>query len=170
MEARATEMKIPPPFEEALRRHERELMRFLLRTIRDREDALDLFQETWMRAYRAYPRLDPDTHLRPWLFRIASNLCRNRLRGLARRSRVLADGDCPEHDVSNGVAPGADAHAQALDLKRALARLSPRQGQAFAMRKFVGLEYGEIAEALGCSEESARANVYQALKKLKSFR
>lgn len=145
-------------------------MRFLLRTTGDREDALDLFQETWLRAYKAYPRLDPDSKLRPWLFRIASNLCRNRIRDLMRRGRVLADGDCTDHNSRYTTAPQADGPARALDLKRALSTLSARQGQAFAMRKFAGLEYREIAEALGCSEESVRANVYQAVKKLKALR
>jgi RNA polymerase sigma-70 factor (ECF subfamily) len=167
MASRPPEIKIPVPFEEALRRHEREIMRFLLRTTRDREDALDLFQETWLRAYRAYPRLDPDSSLRPWLFRIASNLCRNRLRELVRRGRVFADGDCPDREPRRDADGGGTAE---FDLRRAIAALPARQGQAFAMRKFVGLEYREIAEALGCSEESARANVYQAVKKLKSLR
>ncbi len=166
MASRATEIKIPVSFEEALRRHEREIMRFLLRTTRDREDALDLFQETWLRAYRAYPRLDPDASLRPWLFRIASNLCRNRIRDLARRGRVFADGDYPDHERPRD----ADGGTGGFDLRRAIAALPARQGQAFAMRKFVGLEYREIAEALGCSEDSVRANVYQAVKKLKPLR
>jgi RNA polymerase sigma-70 factor (ECF subfamily) len=52
-------------------------MRFLLRMTRDQDDALDLFQETWLRAYR---NLDSENGLRPWLYRIATNLCRNRAR------------------------------------------------------------------------------------------
>jgi RNA polymerase sigma-70 factor (ECF subfamily) len=122
-------LELPPPFEEALRRHDREIMRYLLRTTGDREDALDLFQETWLRAYRAYPQLDSAAGLRPWLFRIATNLCLNRTRDRARRSK---------------------------------------QRQALVMRKFGGLDYGEIASALGCSAEAARADVYQAMKKLKA--
>ena len=59
---------------------EREIMRFLMRSTGDREDAMDLFQETWLRAYRAYPTLQSEDGLRPWIYRIASNLCRNRAR------------------------------------------------------------------------------------------
>lgn len=170
MGSRTTEIRIPPPFEEALRRHEREIMRFLLKTTSNREDALDLFQETWLRAYRAYPTLDSEAGLRPWLFRIASNLCRNRVRDLGRRSRVMADTDhrCPtEHPQT--VATTASA-GSAFDLKRAIAALPTRQGQALVMRKLVGLEYDEIAQALGCSQESVRASLYQALQKLRALR
>jgi RNA polymerase sigma factor (sigma-70 family) len=71
MVTRAKLPALPPPFEEAMRRHDREIMRFILRMTADREDALDLFQETFLRAYRAYPSLDSDDGLRPWLFKIA---------------------------------------------------------------------------------------------------
>src|ERR1700761_5739299 len=83
--------QIPPPFDEALRRHEGEIMRFLVRSTKDHDDALDLFQETWLRAYRAYPKLDSAAGLRPWLYRIATHLCLSRTRGRMRRSRVITD-------------------------------------------------------------------------------
>lgn len=174
MTARAKSPLIPLPFEDAMRRHDREIMRFLVRMTRDREDALDLFQETFLRAYRAYPQLDSEEGLRPWLFKIAANLCRNRARDRARHSRVIApDADA---EMLDGVAPHYSNHANhaapaaALDLRRAIAGLPGKQGQAFVMRKIVGLEYSEIGAALGCSEESARAGVYQALRKLKELR
>jgi RNA polymerase sigma-70 factor, ECF subfamily len=61
----------------------------LLRVLGDREDAADMFQETWLRAYRAYPRLDSERGVHPWLYAIATNLCRNRARDSARRARVV---------------------------------------------------------------------------------
>jgi RNA polymerase sigma-70 factor (ECF subfamily) len=165
-------LALPPPFEEALSRHEREIMRFLLRMTRDQDDALDLFQETWLRAYRAYPQLDSEHGLRPWLYRIAINLCRNRARDNMRRARVISNGDGPG-DSDHHLAPasgGGDGHAGVLNLKRAIAGLPHKQGQALMMRKFAGLEYEEIGAALDCSADSARAGVYQALKKLKAIR
>jgi len=172
MTARAKMPSIPLPFEDAMRRHDREIMRFLMRMTRDREDALDLFQETFLRAYRAYPGLDSEAGLRPWLFKIAANLCRNRARDRARHTRVIA----PEADVeiSDAVSSRHSNHHAArdgaLDMRRAISELPGKQGQAFVMRKIVGLEYAEIGAALGCSEESARAGVYQALRKLKELR
>src|ERR1035437_6719593 len=84
---RAYEIGIPPPFEEAVKSMEREIMRFLMRSTGDREDPMDLFQETWIRAYRAYPTLQSEDGLRPWIYRIASNLCRNRARHHPRHRR-----------------------------------------------------------------------------------
>ena len=161
-------LKLPPPFEEAVKTMEREIMRFLVRSTGDRDDAMDLFQETWLRAYRAYPTLQSEDGLRPWIFRIASNLCRNRARDRMRRGRVIshesADIDSLEHRAAHQLNGGPEG---ALHLKRSIARLPGKQGQAVMMRKFAGLEYAEIGTALNCSAESARASVYQALKKLK---
>jgi RNA polymerase sigma-70 factor (ECF subfamily) len=162
-------LKLPPPFEEAVKTMEREIMRFLVRSTGDRDDAMDLFQETWLRAYRAYPTLQSEDGLRPWVFRIASNLCRNRVRDRMRRGRVIASESADDAATSgtqhhlnlNGSPEGT------LHLKRAIAKLPGKQGQALMMRKFAGLEYVEIAQALNCSAESARACVYQALKKLR---
>ncbi len=156
---------IPPPFDEAVRRHEGELMRYLMRTTRDREDALDLFQEMWLRAYRAWPRLTSAEGLRPWLYRIATNLCLNRTRDRMRRARVIAD-DPPEFDPPATAANGTNEGV--IHLRNAIAGLPRKQREAFVMRKFGGLDYDEIALALACSPESARAGVYQALKKLRA--
>src|SRR5580704_7203571 len=108
-------LDLPPPFEEAIRRHEREIMRYLLRTTRDREDALDLFQETWLRAYRAYPQLDSAAGLSPWLFRIATNLCLNRSRDRVRRSRVISTDVAPEiSDQPSNTSPEGVLHLKAM--------------------------------------------------------
>jgi RNA polymerase sigma-70 factor, ECF subfamily len=157
--------ELPPPFDEAVARHERELMRFLLRTTRDHDDALDLFQETWLRAYRAWPKLESAAGLRPWLYRIATNLCLNRARDRMRRARVIGD---EELDLARVPGSSDGAHEGVLHLKAVISRLPNNQREALVMRKFGGLEYAEIATALGCSADSARAGVYQALKKLKA--
>ncbi|MGH8014163.1 MAG: RNA polymerase sigma factor [Candidatus Binataceae bacterium] len=158
-------LELPPPFEEAMNRHEREIMRFIVRSTHDREEALDLFQETWLRAYRAYPQLDSANGLRPWLFRIASNLCLNRRRDRMRHSRVI---EAEDGNADVTADPNGGGHDAVMHLRASIERLPARQRQVLMMRKFAGLEYDEIATALGCSSESARAGVYQALKKLKA--
>ncbi|SRR6266851_1308300 len=163
MDAKPT-LNLPPPFDEAMRRHEREILRFILRATGDRDDALDLFQETWLRAYRSYRQLDSAEGLRPWLFRIAANLCLNRKRDRARRARIISDIEFREEDAG-AVSP---VHDSALHLKSMLKRLPNKQRQALIMRKLAGLDYAEIAMALGCSEQAARAGVYLAMKKLKA--
>ena len=156
-----------------MRRHERELLRYLLRVTANREDALDLFQETWLRAYRAYPRLRPESRVRPWLYAIAVNLSRNRARDGARRARVFAANE-KHQSLADGMdggdrrSCGNDGYA-AVRLRELIAGLPRRQQEALRLRYISGLEYDEIAEIMHCSEENARANVSQAVKKLKSM-
>jgi RNA polymerase sigma factor (sigma-70 family) len=76
-------------------------------------------------------------------------------------------------DAADNHSAHANNHAAgegAIDLRRAIQSLPGKQGRAFVMRKVVGLDYAEIGEALGCSSDSARASVYQALQKLKAAR
>jgi RNA polymerase sigma-70 factor (ECF subfamily) len=166
-------LHLPLSFEQIMQRHEREIMRYLLRVSGNRDDAADLFQETWLRAYRAYPRLQPESDVRPWLYAIAMNLCRNRARDGARRARVIVD-DGEESLAGNTIG----RHHRSLDenegyaavhMREVIADLPTKQREALHLRYFAGLDYAEIAGAMGCSEESARANVSQAMKKLKAM-
>jgi RNA polymerase sigma-70 factor (ECF subfamily) len=165
-------LPIPLPFEEIMQRHEREIMRYLLRVSGDREDAADLFQETWLRAYRAYPRLDSEIGIRPWLYAIATNLCRNRARDSARRARVIVP-DKEEIPAADRVgkhhrfAHENEGYA-AVHLRELTSALPEKQQHALHLRYFAGLDYAAMASALGCSEDSARANVSQAIRKLKA--
>lgn len=162
-------LNLPPPFEDAMKSLEREIMRFILRSTRDREDSLDLFQETWLRAYRAYPTLRSPSGLRPWVFSIAANLCRNRARDRMRHARVIVnDGRDPAAEAERFFPHTESSPDGVIGLRRAIAKLPGKQGKALIMRKFGGMEYSAIATALECSPESARASVYQALKKLKA--
>jgi RNA polymerase sigma-70 factor, ECF subfamily len=163
-------LRLPPPFDDAVRDHERGIMRFLIRMTGDRDDALDLFQETWLRAYRAYPQLKSADGLRPWLYRIAGNLCRNRARDNFRRARVIAPigTDSDSRSASSPAASERDGWDAVIQVRKAVAGLPHQQRSALMMRKFGGLDYREIGQVLQCSAESARASVYQALKKLKS--
>lgn len=165
---------LPIPFETIIERHEREIMRYLLRVTADREDASDLFQETWLRAYRAYPRIDSRVDVRPWLYAIATNLCRNRARDRARRSRVIvaeSQEATDEQTLRKGGSPRDENEGYAVvRVRELLSQLPSKQREALHLRCFAGLGYSEIATALGCSPESARANVSQAMRKLKTAR
>jgi RNA polymerase sigma-70 factor, ECF subfamily len=166
-------LRLPIPFEQIMQRYEREIMRYLLRVSGNREDAADLFQDTWLRAYRAYPTLEPEREVRPWLYAIAVNLCRNRSRDGARRARViLAESKKNLAENSSGKPRHAlnenDGYA-AVHLRDLLAALPARQREALHLRYFAGLDYAEMATAMDCSQQSARANVSHAMKKVKSM-
>ena len=156
-----------------MQRHEREILGYLLRVSGNRDDAADLFQETWLRAYRAYPRLEPESEVRPWLYAIAVNLCRNRARDGVRRRRVIV---AVEEKISAAERSERVHHRirendgyAAVRMRELIASLPPKQREALHLRCFAGLDYAEIAAAMDCSEQGARANVSQAVRKIKSL-
>jgi len=159
-------------FEEIMRRYEKDIMRYLLRMLQDRDEAADVFQETCLRTYRAYPRLEPKREIRPWLYTIAANLCRNRFRDRARRTRVVVP-DNEKLPAAETIGKDHEAKCEnegyaAVRLRELISHLPIKQRQALNLRFFAGLGYGEIAIAMNCSKDSARANVSQAVKKIKT--
>jgi RNA polymerase sigma-70 factor (ECF subfamily) len=152
-----------------LARHGLELARHLRRIVRDDDVAQDLLQDTMLRAYRALGRLGPDANERAWLYRIATNAALNHLRSKARERRVL---ERAGREMDGVVHPGGDSRA-ATDAARRdalwqkVAELPERQRVAITLRVADELDYDAIAERMGCTPETARANVYQATKKLK---
>jgi RNA polymerase sigma-70 factor, ECF subfamily len=154
-------------FDTIVAAHHAEIHRYLVRVTGRASEADDLSQETFLRAYRAHEGLPDGANVRAWLFAIATNLCRNHFRGEKRRRLALAevgagatgDGDSPEGKVLV-----AEANARVAQV---VAGLPLKQRMAFTMRKIHELDYQTIGESLGCSAESARANVFQALKKIR---
>jgi RNA polymerase sigma-70 factor (ECF subfamily) len=155
-----------------MKRHEREIMRYLLRVSGDRDDAADLFQETWLRAYRAYPRLEPQSEVRPWLYAIATNLCRNRFRDRVRWAGMVVQ-DKQELSAADMIGKNhrfdhENEGYATIHVRELISDLPTRQREALHLRYFAGLDYGEIATAMDCTEDNARANVSQAVKKIKA--
>src|SRR5579863_1080972 len=135
-------VKIPPRFEDAMHPLEREIMRFIANSTRDREEALDIFQDTWLRAYRAWPELKSYDGVRPWIYRIATNLCRNRVRSIVRRARAIDDGaDCDNALEFAKSAQSNGSPEMLIRVRAAVGKLPDKQGRAVLMRKIAGLEY-----------------------------
>ncbi len=170
------------PFAELVTLHQQAVYGYLLRFTRDPHDAQDLFQETFLRAYRAYARPqnkqnkqnEPgEMNYRAWLMRIAINLSKNYARDRHRCSQVVVSAE-PEDAESKALPAGngADveetviAHETTQTLLAAIETLPFHQRTALIQRQFEGLDYQVIASNLECSQASARAHVYQALRKL----
>jgi RNA polymerase sigma-70 factor, ECF subfamily len=156
------------PFGAVVAAYHAEIRRYLLRLTARASDADDLSQETFLRAFRAHRSLPPGTNVRAWLFTIATNLCRNHFRAQQRRRRAYAAAalDRPERDLAwpEGEAVAGEARAR---IEGVIAGLPAKQRLAFVMRKMHDLDYVAIGASLHCSEESARANVFQALRKIR---
>ena len=160
-----------PPFDTVLATHEVELYRYLRRLVPSPEDAADLHQETFLRAFRAYDRLEAGANVRAWLYRIAGNLARD-----AHRRRVVREpgrgGSLTEDEPRDGANDPA-ARAEAAEfrdaVRAALLRLPERQRLAVVARSLEGQAYADVASALGCSEQAARQHVSQGLRRIRTI-
>jgi RNA polymerase sigma-70 factor (ECF subfamily) len=146
-------------FGELIERHELEIFRYALRLTGRRADADDVFQETFLAAFRAWPPPRRGNE-RAWLYRIATNKTIDQVR--RRRPHT------PLEDMKDLrlAAPDRDGVTM-LDLAAAIRELPAGQRAAFVLHRVEGLPHREVAAALGCSEEAARARVHEATKKVK---
>jgi RNA polymerase sigma factor (sigma-70 family) len=159
MERRAGPGKAIPPFQAFLDEHRTLVYRFLVDAVGP-GDADDAFQDTFLAALRAYPRLRHGENLRGWIMAIASRKAVDAARARARRPHPVPD--VPDE-------PGREASPETdEDLIEAVRRLPARQGLAVVHRILLDQSYEATAAALGCSVETARAHVYQGLKRLRS--
>ena len=151
-------MKLPP-FQQLLDAHGRDVHRFLVATV-GRSDADDCYQETWLAALRAYPRLRDASNLR--------ELDPDRRPPQGDRSLRArgAHGRCPSRRFPSRPAPGRGRPAD--DELWALVRELPnKQRTAVALRYVADAPYAEISAVMGTSEEAARRNVHEGLKRLR---
>jgi RNA polymerase sigma factor (sigma-70 family) len=148
-----------PPFSVFLEQHRSLVYGFLAATV-GRDHADDCFQETFLSALRAYPRLRPDSNLRAWVMAIATRKAIDHGRRTSRRAVLVAEvPDRPAAEVEPDGEP---------ELWRAVRELPPLQRAAVVHRYVLDLPYREVALALGCSEEAARANAYEGRRKLRA--
>ena len=157
---------LPASSAELVERHRPELLRYLVRLLGDEDDAQDACQEACLRAHRAFTRLGPDANARAWLYRIATNSALDAARVRTRSRARTADTD-PDTLPAGTVAPAED-RAELRAIARAVRALPPRQRAALMLRRFHDLDYAEIAAALGGNAAAARANVYQAVRRLRA--
>ncbi len=156
-----------PTFDDLLVRHCTEIYRYAVNLTCNGADADDLYQETMIKAYRAFDRLDDGANYRAWLYRIATNafLSDRRKRG---REEQLDDAHA---DAIPGAATDDAARIDARDLlhevERFVQTLPVKQRAAVIQRKYHDLSYAEIAANLRCTEPAARASVHEALRKLR---
>ena len=147
-----------PPFQTVLDDHATAVMSILHGAV-GRDGAEDCFQETFLAALRAYPKLDDASNLRGWLLTIAQRkaIDHHRARGrapvpVAEPAELAAVDGLPEPDDGLWEAVGA---------------LPPKQRAAVALRYGSDLPHNEIAAALGCSPEAARRSLHEGLKRLR---
>jgi RNA polymerase sigma factor (sigma-70 family) len=151
----------PPPFQTFLEEHGPDVHRFLVAAV-GRSDADDCFQETFVAAMRAYPRLRRGSNLRAWVLRIAQRKAIDAHRARGRRAVPVAA--VPE-------APGFEEEPSVTTTEPAVwgavRALPEKQRAAVFHRCVMGMSYPELAEVLDCSQDAARRSVHEGLKRLR---
>jgi RNA polymerase sigma factor (sigma-70 family) len=151
-----------PPFQSLLDVHGADVYRFCVAMV-GAVEADDCFQETWIAALRAYPSLRRADNLRAWLFRIAQNKAIDAHR--ARSRRPVPVESVPDPRSSPPVSGGVEDSEPELWAR--LRELPPKQRTAVFCREVLGMSYSELALLLEGSEEAARRNVHEGLKRLR---
>jgi len=159
-----------PAFETLYGRHKGALYRFVVRSVRQRARADDLFQEAWIRVIAARERYRPEAKFTTWLFQIAHNLLVDEYR----RERPQAGAEETDAVMDALQAPGAERPEEQLStfeqrrrLQRALEELPPEQREAFLLRAEQELGLEEIAEVTGVGRETVKSRLRYAMAKLR---
>jgi RNA polymerase sigma factor (sigma-70 family) len=147
-----------PPFQRFLEAHGSAVHGFLVASV-GRHDADDCFQETFIAALRAYPRLEHAGNLRSWVLTIAHRKAIDSHRARGRRP-------VPSERVPEVAVPEVSVDGEPV-LWRLVDGLPPKQQAAVRHRFIDDLAYADIGRALGCTEEAARRNVHEGVKKLR---
>lgn len=163
-------------FGELVRRHQSAVFNVAYRMTGNRHDAEDAAQETFLRAFRAFDRFDPERPLAPWLKRITANYCLNWLQSSrVKTTNVVADMQYPGQEAMT-----MDSYAQtkplpeqmainretADQLRAAILQLPPHYRAVIELRHFQDLSYDEMAETLERSLNNVKSDLYRARKLL----
>jgi len=153
-------------FGELVRRYQDRIFNYIVRTLGCREDALELTQDTFVKAFRSLPNYRPDSSFRSWLFRIAGNTALD----LLRRRRTI--GFISMDDCTEPADPGLDPESHLLlwernrQLLTAFHQLKPGYRQILILREYEGMSYDEIGAALGLRKGTVKSRLARARKAL----
>jgi RNA polymerase sigma-70 factor (ECF subfamily) len=160
-------------FNELILRWERPIYALAYRTIGREEDARDVCQETFLRAFRALPAFRGQAKFSSWLYRIALNLCRDWMRRERRAPLVQPPEDVDLMELAAAAEP-AESIEELVSRKdltrlveRAMAKLPEEQRTAIVLKEYHGLTFQEIADLVGCPLSTVKTRLYQGLTVLR---
>ena len=160
-------------FNQLVRRWERPIYALAYRTLGREEDARDVTQETFLRAFRALSGFKGDAKFSSWLYRIALNLCRDWIRKERRAPLVsVPEGvEVEEMAAERGPTESVEDLAARAEMGREVAKamghLPPEQRQAIILKEYHGLTFQEIADLMRCPLSTVKTRVYQGLSTLR---
>ncbi len=162
-------------FESIVDRYKKQSYSIALGLVGNHDDALDLSQEAFVRAYKNIGKLNSDGKFFPWFYQILKNLCFTHLK--KKKRRQMASLHNKEGQVNSPPADGdwfvADAVMERSELKdqvwQAIGKLSDKHREVIVLRHFENLSYEQIASAMHCSKGSVMSRLYHARKNLRQF-
>ena len=155
-------------FDEIVERHQRQVYQLCYRFVGNHEDASDLAQDVFIRAYRGLHSFKGQSAFSTWLYRIAVNVCLNRVGGRGQKWAPLDGADQP--DVRQERADARILRAErAAAVRAAIARLPKKQRAALILRVYHDLPHDQIAAIVGTSVGAVKANFFHALANLKKL-
>ena len=167
-------------FDALVRRYDRSVLRLALHMLGHEQDAQDVHQEAFIKAYRHLANFRFECSFYTWLYRIVTNLCLDQLR--RRKSRredpsTVDDGSGESIDLLANLTDGRASANPARELERktmnvaiqdALAELTPRERTVFELKHYQGLKLRTIGEMLSTTEETAKNTLFRATRKLRA--
>ena len=169
-----------PAFEELVRRYDRDVLRLAMNLVRGSEDARDLYQEVFLKAYKNLSRFRFECSFYTWIYRIATNVCLDHLRRKNTRKEEQApvnpDGETAtdffDQQTEQRAAANPEQHFLGQELGKhinaALEGLSARERMVFELKHYEGLRLRAIGDILGTSEETVKNSLFRATRKMRA--
>ncbi len=162
-------------FDELMKRYQRKIFGYLLRSVRNYEDAEELTLEVFFKAYRALGSWEPKAKFSTWLYTIASNLSIDYHRAKARQPvYILEDEEAIETklvatDISSNPEKQLEDKERGRLIREAVDELSAKQKTVFMLARYEGMQIKEVAETLGMAEGTVKIHLHRAIKKLQTL-
>lgn len=163
-------------FEQLVYRYDKQVLSIAARYVQSAEDAKDIYQEVFLRVYRALPKFELRSEFSTWLFRITTNVCLTHRSRRKRHIHTSLDRDNDEEHgppLTESLVSGSatDQHAEGREIaghvQEAVNTLSPKLKLVFTLKYYEGLKIREIAEMMGCAEGTVKKYLFTATKKMR---
>lgn len=163
-------------FEELVLKYEKTVYNLALRMVGDRDDAFDMTQEAFIKAYGSLSSFRGDSKFSVWIYRITTNVCLDFLRSKSRKQQVSLTVSDDDEDAQLDIPdPKADPEQQLIkkismqSVEEGLKTLPDKQRQILVMRELGGMSYAEIGKALSIEEGTVKSRIFRARKRLCTF-
>ncbi len=163
-------------FEELVLKYEKTVYNLALRMVGDRDDAFDMTQEAFIKAYGSLSSFRGDSKFSVWIYRIATNVCLDFLRSKSRKQQVSLTVSDDDEDAQLDIPDPSSTPEQQLikkismqSVEEGLKTLPDKQRQILVMRELGGMSYAEIGAALSLEEGTVKSRIFRARKRLCAF-